>query len=201
MSKQRSGRGAHQPRPITPVLAAARSEAELARHGYVGVEHLLLVLTRSDIAPVTQLLGGFAITPERARDAVWLVVSSGRGDGPRFDAATLLGTLGIDLDQIRRQIDRQFGPDALHHLYNSDVGWDLRPRGPLCEPPPTAYLKRAIDSALGKCWEAAPPHLSERLLLGALDAHGPGLGAVLDELAVSAADLRAAVASELTLAS
>jgi hypothetical protein len=200
MSKHKP-RGQAGARPITAVLVAARSEAELARHGYIGVEHLLLVLTRPAAGPVAALLTGIGITRERARDAVWLVVSSGRGDGPRFDAATLLGTLGIDLDQIRRQVERQFGPDALHRLYSSDVGWNLRPRGPLCDPPPTPYLKRALDSALGKCWEAAPPHLYEHLLLGALDANSPAFECVLAELGVSAADLRAAVTSGLKMAS
>ena len=35
-------------RPIRPILAAARAEAGLARHGYVGMEHLLISLTRPE---------------------------------------------------------------------------------------------------------------------------------------------------------
>ena len=82
----------------------------------------------SRTAPATrQLLAEHGVTLDRARDAVWLVVGSGRGDGPRFDSATLLATLGIDLDQIRRQVERQFGPDAIHRLYASEAGWNLRP--------------------------------------------------------------------------
>jgi hypothetical protein len=186
-------------RPITPIFAAARAEATLARHGYVGVEHLLLVLTqKAEIAP---LLENHGVTLPRARHAVWLVVSSGRGDGPRFDAATLLATLGIDLDQIRREVDRQFGPDALHKLYSGPVGWNLRPRGPLCDLPPSPNLKKAVSHALGVCWDAAPPQLDERLLLGALDSDSPALTAVLTELDVSAAQLRADVDARLRLAS
>jgi hypothetical protein len=188
-------------RPISPVLVAAREEAEQARHGYVGVEHLLVVLTREQAGSAARLLAEHGVTAARARDAVWLVVGSGRGDGPRWDAGTLLATLGIDLDEIRRQVEARFGPDALHRLYTSEVGWNLRPRGPLCEPPPNPQLKRALDKALGKCWDNGPPQLYERLLLGALDADSAGLGRVLGELGVSMPLLRAAVAAELQIAS
>jgi hypothetical protein len=79
---------------------------------------------------------------------VWLVVGSGRGDGPRFDPATLLATLGIDLEQIRRHVEAQFGPNAIHNLYASPVGWNLRPRRtavrPWAEPAAqTRYRQRA----------------------------------------------------------
>lgn len=200
MSRHRRPAAGQLPsRPITPILAAAREEATLARHGYVGVEHLLLVLAQT--AEIAAPLDDHGVTVTRARDAVWLVVSSGRGDGPRFDAATLLATLGIDLDQIRRQVDRQFGPDALHKLYASPVGWNLRPRGPLCELPPSPNLKKAVSTALGTCWDAAPPQLNERLLLAALDSDSPALTAVLTELHVAAAQLRADVDARLRLAS
>jgi ATP-dependent Clp protease ATP-binding subunit ClpA len=87
MSRRRPG--PLSSRPINPTLAAARHEAELARHGYLGVEHLLLALTRPDTRVTVRILADHAITHRRARDAVWLVIGSGRGDGPRFDAATL----------------------------------------------------------------------------------------------------------------
>jgi hypothetical protein len=194
-------RGPLASRPITPVLAAARHEAELARHGYFGVEHLLLALTRSDAGDAARLLAEHTVTQPRARDAVWLVVGSGRGDGPRFDPARLLGTLGIDLDQIRRQVQRQFGPDAIHHLYTSPVGWNLRPRGPLCDLPPSTNLKKAVFNALGRCWDTAPPQMNERLLLGALDTNSPALIATLGELDVSLPHLREAIGAQIRLAS
>ena len=129
-----------------------------------------------------------------------MVIGSGRGDGPRFDSDTLLATLGIDLDQIRRQVERRFGPDAIDRLYVSEVGWNLRPRGPLCDLPIAANLKRAIGNALGDCWDTAPPAMHERLLLGALDTHSEGLAAVLNELGTPAPALRAAVTTALKLA-
>jgi ATP-dependent Clp protease ATP-binding subunit ClpA len=200
MSRRDRSSGPMASRRIRPVLAAARAEAELAHHGYVGLEHLLLALTRPDAPATARLLARHGITSQRARDAVWLVVSSGRGEGPRFDPATLLATLGIDLDQIRRQVERQFGPDAVHHLYASDVGWNLRPRGPLCDLGLSPQLKHAIDRALGHCWDTAPAQMHEHLLLSALDSDSHAVSAVLDELGASVSRLRGDVTARLQIA-
>ena len=187
-------------RPISAVLTVGREEAERARHGYIGVEHLLLALAHPT-APTGRLLADHGITLDQARDAVWLVVGSGRGDGPRYDSGTLLATLGIDLDQIRRQVERQFGPNAIHRLYAAEVGWHLRPRGPLCELPLAPNLKKAISDALGGCWGNAPRALHTRLLIAALDSESHGLTAVLHELGVRPSALRTAATTALEIAS
>jgi hypothetical protein len=93
-------------------------------------------------------------------------------------------------------VEARFGPNALRRLYASEVGWNLRPRGP----PPNPQLKRVLDKALGKCWDAAPPQMREHLLLAALDAGSTGLGWVFGELGVSPPLLRAAVTAELHVA-
>lgn len=201
MRRRSIASGPLRPRPIQPVLAAARAEAELARHGYVGAEHLLITLTRSQAPATARLLAEHGISTERAREAVWLVVSSDRGDGPRFDPATLLATLGIDLDQIRRHVEAQFGPNAIHNLYASPVGWNLRPRGPLCDLGLSPQLKSILDDALGHCWDNAPPQLPERLLLHTLDSDSDAVSRVLDELAAPVAPLRAALRNRLRRAS
>jgi hypothetical protein len=201
MSRRRPSPGPPSSRPIRPILAAARGEAELARHGYVGLEHLLISLTLPEVSETARLLVEHGLTTQRTRDAVWLVVGSGRGDGPRFDPATLLATLGIDLDQIRRHVEAQFGPNAIDDLYASPVGWHLRPRGPLCDLGLSPQLKRAVDNALGHCWDNAPPQIHERLLLHSLDSDSDALKAVLSELNTSIGQLRAAVAARLRLAS
>lgn len=188
-------------RAIRPILATARAEAESAHHGYVGVEHLLIALSRVEAADTAPLLAEHGITAQRARDAVRLVVASGWGDGPRFDATTLLATLGIDLDQIRRTIDARFGPDAMHNLYAGPVGWNLRPRGPLCDLGLSPQLKRVVDHALGHCWDHDAPRLAEQLLLHTLDSDSRALSAVLAELEAPVGPLRAAVSERLRIAS
>jgi Clp amino terminal domain, pathogenicity island component len=201
MRARKPHHGRQLSRPIGAVLTAARGEAEQARHGYIGLEHLLLVLARPTAPATHRLLADHDVTLDRARDAVWLVVGSGRGDGPRFDSATLLATLGIDLDQIRRHVEQQFGPDAVHRLYTSEVGWNLRPRGPLCDLPIAPNLKKAISDALGGCWDNTPPALHPRLLIAALDTHSQGLTAVLHELGAHPHELRTAATAALKIAS
>lgn len=200
MSRRTSRRGSMPSRPIRAVLDAARAEAELARHGYVGIEHLLLALTRPE-APTAQLLAQHGIGNEPTRESVRLVVSTGRGDGPGICPAALLATIGIDLGQIRRQVQEQFGPHAIQDLYASPVGWNLRPRGPLCELGLAPQLKRVLDNTLGRCWDSAPPRMHEHLLLSALDSNSAALTAVLDELDASTTRLRATVIAQLQIAS
>jgi hypothetical protein len=201
MNRRNKTRGPRASRPIQAILAAARAEAELAHHGYVGAEHVLVALTRPVAPGTAQLLADHGIGTERARDAVRLVIDSGRGDGPRFGPATLLASLGIDLDQIRRQIEGQFGPNAIHNLYASPAGWNLRPRGPLCDLGLSPQLKSVIHDALGRCWDTSPPQLPERLLLHTLDVASQAVGYVLDELQTPIEPLRATLTARLRIAS
>jgi ATP-dependent Clp protease ATP-binding subunit ClpA len=185
------------------ILRRGQEEAEAARHGYVGVEHLLVVLARGRSRFVAEVLADHGVTFERARHAVREVVDSGRGDGPARDAGALLSTLGIDLDEVRRRVEARFGPNAIRELYASPVGWNLRPRGPLCGPQMSPQLKHAVHNAVGRCWDRdkVPHRLEERLMLGALDVDSAGLHHVLAELDVSPLRLRESVATALHIAS
>jgi ATP-dependent Clp protease ATP-binding subunit ClpA len=189
--------------PLGWVLREAQEEAEAAGHGYFGVEHLLAVLARGRSRLVAEVLADHGVTYQRAQDAVRVVVGSGRGDGPAWDAAGLLGTLGIDLDEVRRRVQARFGPNAIGELYASPVGWNLRSRGPLCGPQVTPEFKQAVHNAVGRCWDRdkVPPQLEERLMLGALDVDSAGLRGVLAELDVSPSGLRQSVAAALSIAS
>ncbi|MGH9117661.1 MAG: Clp protease N-terminal domain-containing protein [Acidimicrobiales bacterium] len=189
--------------PLGWILRTAQEEAEAARHGYFGVEHLPVVLARGRSRFVAEVLADHGVIYERARDAVRVVVGSGRGDGPARDAATLLGTLGIDLGEVRRRVEARFGPNAIGELYASSVGWNLRPRGPLCGPQMSPQFKRAVHNAVGRCWDRdkISPQLEERLLLGALDVDSAGLRGVLAELDVSPPRLRESVVAALRIAS
>jgi ATP-dependent Clp protease ATP-binding subunit ClpA len=189
--------------PLGWILREAQEEAEAARHGYFGVEHLLAVLARGRSRFVVEVLADNGATYERAQDAIRVVVGSGRGDGPARDAAALLSTLGIDLDEIRRRVQDRFGPDAIGELYASPVGWNMRPRGPLCGPQMSPQFKQAVHKAVGRCWDRdkIPPQLEERMLLGALDVDSAGLRGVLAQLDVSPLRLRQSVAVGLRIAS
>ena len=66
---------------------------------------------------------------------------------------------------------------------------------------PSPQLKRAIDNALGHCWDNTPPQLHERLLLHTLDSDSHALSAILDELDTPIGPVRAAVTARLRIAS
>jgi ATP-dependent Clp protease ATP-binding subunit ClpA len=86
------------------VLAAAYAEAELARHGYVGCEHLLLALLREPVGVAGEVLRAHGVELQPARLAVRQVVADGRGDGPRWNQADLLAMVGVDLSAVRRGV-------------------------------------------------------------------------------------------------
>ena len=120
--------------PITArLMTSAREEADRARCGYVGCEHLLLALLIDTDPTARDILADRGISLPAARAAVANVISAGNGDGPRWNDADLLATLGVDLPAIKQQMRADFGPHAIDELYRSPAGRRL-PRGPLCGP-------------------------------------------------------------------
>ena len=51
------------------------------------------------------------------------------------------------------RVQARFGPNAIGELYASPVGWNLRPRGPLCGPQMSPQFKHAVHNAVGRCWD------------------------------------------------
>jgi hypothetical protein len=173
-------------------MVTARQEAERARHGYIGCEHLLLALIADKDPAARGILADHKISLPAARAAVADVISSGRGDGPQWHPADLLATLGVDLPAIQREMRAGFGPHAIDELYRSPVGRRLS-WGPLCGPRMSPGLKRALFGAEGG---ARFPN-SGHALLSVLDADSPGLGAVLAALGSSPELLRLAARERL----
>jgi len=175
------------------LLTTAFAEAEQARHGYVGCEHLLLALLREPAGTVADVLRSQGLRLESARGAVRDVVDAGRGDGPRWNQGDLLAMLGVDLPAIRRRVNEEFGPYAVEALYRSPVGRRL-PRGPLCGLAISPSVKKSLELAgtHPKRGDRSPIEQG-RVLLGMLEADSPGLTAVLDSLGTSPARLRAAL--------
>jgi ATP-dependent Clp protease ATP-binding subunit ClpA len=122
------------------VLELARAEAEGFGHRYLGPEHLVLGVLRAGGSGASRALETFGVTLESARLALRRLADRGVVPGPRPSDAELLGSLGIDLDAVRRTTEQRFGGKA--------VGWAIReatrarrrgigrvPRTPLREPP------------------------------------------------------------------
>jgi Clp amino terminal domain, pathogenicity island component len=122
------------------VLELARAEAERFGHRYLGPEHLVLGVLRDGRSEASRLLEAHGADLPAAREALGRLVGHGVVPGPRPSDAELLGSLGIDLDAIRRTTEQSFGGTA--------VGWAVReatrarrrgigrvPRTPLRDPP------------------------------------------------------------------
>ncbi len=122
------------------VLDLARTEAEGFGHRYLGPEHLVLGVLHDGDSGASRVLEAFGVTLARARAELRRLAGRGLVPGPRPSDAELLGSLGIDLDVIRRATEQTFGGKA--------VGWAIReatrarrrgvgrvPRTPLRDPP------------------------------------------------------------------
>jgi Clp amino terminal domain, pathogenicity island component len=122
------------------VLDLAGEEAEGFGHRYLGPEHLVLGVLRDGDSGASRVLEVNGVNLAAARVALRRLADRGLVPGPRPSDAELLGSLGIDLDAIRRTTEQAFGGKAL--------GWAVReatrarrrgvgrvPRTPLRDPP------------------------------------------------------------------
>jgi ATP-dependent Clp protease ATP-binding subunit ClpA len=97
------------------VLELARAEAEGFGHRYLGPEHLVLGVLRDGGSGAGRVLEAFGVDLVAARLALRRLADRGVVPGPRPSDAELLGSLGIDLEAIRRSTEQSFGGTA--------VGW------------------------------------------------------------------------------
>jgi len=100
------------------VLDLAREEADRFGHRYLGPEHVVLGLLRDGGSAASRVLEAHGVDLPVARDMLGRLVDRGVVPGPRPSDAELLGSLGIDLDAIRRTTEQAFGGKAL--------GWAIR---------------------------------------------------------------------------
>jgi hypothetical protein len=155
------------------VMDLAREEAERIGHRYVGPEHLLLGLLREGGNPAAGMLRARGVDLAAARAALGRLADHGVVPGPRPSDAELLGTLGIDLEAIRRDTEQSFGLQALRNATREATrarrgGVGRVPRTPLEGPAvlttQATYLASRRAEALG--YGAVTPEL---LLLGVLE--------------------------------
>ena len=159
--------------PAHQVLDLARAEAERAGHRYLGPEHVLLGLVAEGHSRAAQVLQGAGADLAAARVALAHLADQGAVPAPRPSDTELLGTLGINLDAVRRDTEHAFGVQVV-----GEATWRVtRQRGwwgrrvvwtPLCGPPLVAkralWLASEHAQALGH-GQVRPEHL----LLGVLD--------------------------------
>jgi ATP-dependent Clp protease ATP-binding subunit ClpA len=89
-------------------IVLAQQEAAELRHGWIGTEHLLLGVLRTDSGGA-RLLNDLGVELAPVREDVVRMIGRGEEDIDR-DA---LATLGIDLDAVRERVEKAFGTGAL----------------------------------------------------------------------------------------
>ena len=122
------------------VLDLAREEAEGFGHRYLGPEHLVLGILRDGGSGAAWVLEACGVDLVAARAALGRLAECGVVAGPRPSDAELLGSLGIDLEGIRRITEQAFGGRALWWAIREATrarsrGVGRVPRTPLRDPP------------------------------------------------------------------
>ena len=160
----------HRSEQADRVLDLASKETDRFGHRYLGPEHLVLGVLRDGGSGAARVLEAQGVDLPGARAQLRRLVDRGLVPGPRPSDAELLGSLGIDLEAIRRTTEQTFGGKAL--------GWAIReatrarrrgvgrvPRMPLRDPPMliSQVLYHAGDQARALGIEVIGPEL---LLLG-----------------------------------
>jgi ATP-dependent Clp protease ATP-binding subunit ClpA len=101
------------------VVVAAQEEARLLGHDHIGTEHILLSLLADPGRPAARALAGYGVDAAFVRDDIVRRVgprppdlAEAAADRDREDAEALKA-IGIDLDQVRRAIEANFGAGSL----------------------------------------------------------------------------------------
>ena len=163
------------------IVVRAQDEARALRHPYIGTEHLLLGMLTGP-GDAGELLAGRGVTAQWVRGQL----RATDDDDKPLDAAALR-LLGIDLEEVRRAAEEQFGPGALAAPARP------MPRGHI---PFTKRSKKVLELAVLDARALDSDGInSAHLLLGLLrekDGLGPRLLAAacadLDALAADARD-------------
>jgi ATP-dependent Clp protease ATP-binding subunit ClpA len=155
------------------VVTGAYVEARSLGDEDIGCEHLLIAVASAPDGPARSALLAAGVTPDALRSAV-REISAEPSAGPDADA---LATIGIDLDAVRRSVERTFGPGALD-----------RPRRRRCDDRMrmTAPSKRALERSVRAAVARGDRHIgSEHILLGILDVPESGASQALVRIGVS----------------
>lgn len=134
----------------TSFMTAAGNASRQLGHDYVGTEHLLFALSQDRESALARRLARQGLSTDEIRHEIFALVGVCDPPRRRLDRDAL-ATLGIDLDEVRRQAERAFGPDALERTWSGCT-------------PVAPRLKRALELAVREAGET--PLLPEHVLLG-----------------------------------
>ncbi|MFC4945380.1 Clp protease N-terminal domain-containing protein [Pseudonocardia sp. GCM10023141] len=157
------------------VVVAAQDEARERGTSAVRSEHLLVALFRVPENLALAALSAAGVT----RAAVLAEIDRVRGAAPRPSDADALATLGIDLDEVRRHVEINFGPGALDRT-RAALGPAPRSKGHV---PVDRTAKKVLELSLREAVLLKHRSIgSEHLLLGLLHPAAGASQVVLVEL-------------------
>jgi ATP-dependent Clp protease ATP-binding subunit ClpA len=179
-------------------VVRAQAEARGLDHALIGTQHLLLALVADETAAVALALRDDGVDEVYVRNEIIRRVGAAAPDFdplPDADAedTAALKAIGIDLDQVRRAIEENFGPGALR----LPRGTAPKRRGLLRRfyasghTPFSPRAKKVLELALREALRLKHNFIApEHIMLGIL-REGQGLAAqILAETNVDVAELR-----------
>ncbi|WP_219417845.1 Clp protease N-terminal domain-containing protein [Pseudonocardia nigra] len=147
-------------------MVLAQEQARERGAGTIRTEHLLAALYAVPDNLALTVLEGHGVR----REDVEADIDRLRGAGPGPSDAEALATLGIDLDEVRRQAEEAFGPGALDRT-RASLGREGKRRSGHIRFERTT--KKALELALREAvWLKHNYIGTEHLLLGLLSADG-----------------------------
>ena len=146
------------------VVVGAQGEARARKADSIRTEHLLAALYTQPESLALTVLEGFGVDREAVLREIDRLHPGGR---PRIDAEAL-STLGIDLDEVRRQVEEAFGPGALDRTRAAVGGRGGRFFGHI---PVDRAAKEALELALREALRLQHNYIgTEHILLGLVHA-------------------------------
>ncbi|MFD4365934.1 Clp protease N-terminal domain-containing protein [Rhodococcus sp. NPDC058521] len=146
------------------VVVDAQKQARTTKSPHIGPEHLVLGILAEPDGPAANVLAGAGVT----LDAVVRKIDEGSGALNDGDAEAL-GSIGIDLDEVRRTVEDTFGEGALDDPMEPEKkGWFARRTGHI---PFTKEAKKALELSLREAIARKDDNIgTEHILLGILRA-------------------------------
>lgn len=169
-------------------VVSAQATAVRLGHQHIGTEHLLLGLTQSvGDPPVVEAFRAFGINTASCEQQLRRIIGNNELD------ADAMRSVGIDLDEITRRTEAQFGPGAL----DPDEGARSRRRRRRTHLPFSTEAKQALEFALREALSLQDKKITgSHILLGLLRAGGLGVR-VLAAQGASVEEVRAAITDHL----
>jgi hypothetical protein len=182
------------------VVVRTQVTARSLGHERIGTEHVLVAALEDPAAPGVGGLVGLGVTADAVRA---LLPTRPGAQGFGQDDAAALRTLGIDLDEIRRQVEGAFGEGALESAVEGSGRRRILGRR---DPGGghirfSAKAKRSLSEALRSAQARQDREIGvEHLLLGLLAVQDGVAVELLARLGVGVDAARAAVLAELDTA-